>query len=161
MHSFSVYRTRLRYDGTHVSHCRVYAFRPYAARMKWCRCSVGNFAATGHPDMHLRVEADLTTGSTLLSFHLHDVRAFPAMPSRATQVRRSLPADEWKMENPVARYAPRSAPRVVAISRNIPMRTLEKPSRTQAAAVPEEVAITEIPWWRVYVRAHLRSGATA
>src|SRR6476660_7595017 len=41
------------------------------------------------------------------------------------------------------KYAPTSAPRVVAISRNIPMRMLEKPSLTYAAAEPEEVAITE------------------
>ena len=42
-----------------------------------------------------------------------------------------------------AKYAPNRAPRVVAISRNIPMRMLEKPSLTYAAAAPEDVAITE------------------
>ena len=39
----------------------------------------------------------------------------------------------------VARNAPTSAPSVVAISRNIPIRMLEKPSLTYAAAAPEEV----------------------
>src|SRR6476646_10750483 len=42
-----------------------------------------------------------------------------------------------------ARNAPDNAPRVVAISRNMPIRMLEKPSFTYAAAAPEEVAITE------------------
>jgi hypothetical protein len=41
-------------------------------------------------------------------------------------------------------YAPKSAPKVVAISRNIPMRILVKPSFTYAEAAPDEVAITEI-----------------
>ena len=40
--------------------------------------------------------------------------------------------------------APQTAPTVVAISRNMPIRMLEKPSRTYAAAAPLEVAITEI-----------------
>jgi hypothetical protein len=44
----------------------------------------------------------------------------------------------------VARNAPKSAPMVVATSRNMPMRTLERPSRTYAAAAPEEVAMTEM-----------------
>ena len=39
--------------------------------------------------------------------------------------------------------APGNAPKVVAISKNIPMRMLEKPSFTYEAAAPEEVAITE------------------
>jgi hypothetical protein len=43
-----------------------------------------------------------------------------------------------------AANAPQTAPTVVAISRNMPMRMLEKPSRTYAAAAPEDVAITEI-----------------
>ncbi len=34
-------------------------------------------------------------------------------------------------------------PNVVAISRNMPMRMLEKPSFRNAAAAPEEVAMTE------------------
>ena len=42
-----------------------------------------------------------------------------------------------------ASSAPAIAPKVVAISRNIPIRMLEKPSRTYAAAAPEEVAMTE------------------
>ena len=44
----------------------------------------------------------------------------------------------------VARNAPNTAPTVVATSRNIPIRTFESPSRTYAAAAPDEVAITEI-----------------
>src|SRR5579872_1007857 len=47
------------------------------------------------------------------------------------------------VETRVARNAPNNAPRVVAISKNIPMRMFEKPSLTNAAAAPEEVAITE------------------
>src|SRR5208282_245223 len=43
----------------------------------------------------------------------------------------------------VARKAPINAPKVVAISRNMPIRILENPSFTYAAAAPEEVAITE------------------
>src|SRR5579885_3774451 len=39
--------------------------------------------------------------------------------------------------------APQIAPIVVAISRNIPTRTFEYPSRTYAAAAPDDVAITE------------------
>jgi len=35
------------------------------------------------------------------------------------------------------------APTVVATSRNIPIRMLVKPSRTYAAAAPEDVAITD------------------
>src|SRR5271155_438100 len=42
-----------------------------------------------------------------------------------------------------ASAAPESAPIVVAISRNIPTRMLEYPSRTYAAAAPEDVAITD------------------
>ena len=41
------------------------------------------------------------------------------------------------------RNAPSNAPTVVAISRNIPMRMLENPSFTYAAADPDDVAITE------------------
>src|SRR6185503_19862692 len=36
------------------------------------------------------------------------------------------------------------APAVVATSRNMPMPTLENPSRTYAAAAPDEVAMTEM-----------------
>src|SRR5581483_5936786 len=43
----------------------------------------------------------------------------------------------------VARNAPTMAPSVVATSRNIPIRMLEKPSLTYAAAAPEDVAITD------------------
>ena len=43
----------------------------------------------------------------------------------------------------VARKAPSNAPKVVAISKNIPMRMLENPSFTYEAAAPDEVAITE------------------
>ena len=39
--------------------------------------------------------------------------------------------------------APTTAPIVVAISRNIPIRILVKPSFTKATAAPEEVPITE------------------
>src|SRR5438067_1166063 len=42
-----------------------------------------------------------------------------------------------------ATNAPESAPRLVAISRNIPTRMFEYPSRTYAAAAPDEVAMTE------------------
>src|SRR5262252_5822792 len=42
-----------------------------------------------------------------------------------------------------AKKAPKSAPSVVAISRNIPILILEKPSFTYAAAAPDDVAITE------------------
>jgi len=41
-----------------------------------------------------------------------------------------------------ARTVPRSAPMVVAISRNIPTRMFVNPSFTNAAAAPEDVAIT-------------------
>src|SRR5579862_7964726 len=47
------------------------------------------------------------------------------------------------VETRVATAAPRSAPRVVAISRNMPMRMFENPSLTYAAAAPDEVAITD------------------
>ncbi|MNY76094.1 hypothetical protein D3C86_2155630 [compost metagenome] len=40
--------------------------------------------------------------------------------------------------------APTIAPEVVAISRNIPILILVKPSFTNATAAPEEVPITEI-----------------
>src|SRR5207237_10912311 len=43
----------------------------------------------------------------------------------------------------VARNAPNSAPKVVAISRNIPILMLENPSFTYAAAAPEEVALPD------------------
>ena len=43
-----------------------------------------------------------------------------------------------------AANAPQTAPTVLAISRNMPMRMFENPSRTYAAAAPEEVAITDI-----------------
>ena len=43
----------------------------------------------------------------------------------------------------VARNAPNNAPKVVAISRNIPILILENPSFTYAAAAPEEVAMTD------------------
>jgi hypothetical protein len=42
-----------------------------------------------------------------------------------------------------ARYAPKMAPIVVAISRNMPMRIFEKPSRTNADAAPLDVAMTD------------------
>ncbi len=42
-----------------------------------------------------------------------------------------------------ASTAPVSAPTVVATSRNIPTRTFVNPSRTYAAAAPDEVAITD------------------
>ena len=44
----------------------------------------------------------------------------------------------------VASHAPSTAPMVVAISRNMPIRMLEKPSRTYAAADPDDVAMTDI-----------------
>ena len=47
------------------------------------------------------------------------------------------------VETHTAMIAPASAPSVVAISRNMPIRMLENPSFTYAAAAPEEVAITE------------------
>ena len=40
--------------------------------------------------------------------------------------------------------APISAPIVVATSSRMPTRTLVKPSRTYAAAAPDDVAITEM-----------------
>src|SRR5258705_517539 len=43
----------------------------------------------------------------------------------------------------VASAAPASAPIVVATSRNSPIRTFVYPSRTYAAAAPDEVAITD------------------
>ncbi len=42
-----------------------------------------------------------------------------------------------------ATTVPSSAPTVVAISRNIPTRMFVYPSRTNAAAAPDEVAITQ------------------
>ena len=42
-----------------------------------------------------------------------------------------------------ASMAPDTAPVVVAMQRNSPMRMFEMPSRRYAAAAPEEVAITE------------------
>ena len=42
-----------------------------------------------------------------------------------------------------ANEAPTTAPIVVAISRNIPILILEKPSLTYAAAAPEDVAMTD------------------
>ena len=51
-------------------------------------------------------------------------------------------ADLFGLRNPETN-APTTAPIVVAISRNIPIRILVKPSFTKATAAPEEVPITE------------------
>src|SRR5215471_10691328 len=47
------------------------------------------------------------------------------------------------VDTPAARNAPNKAPSVVAISRNIPMRMLEKASLRYDTAAPDEVAMTE------------------
>lgn len=49
----------------------------------------------------------------------------------------------WKSVALLQGLHQRALKSVVATSRNIPMRTLVKPSLTYAAAAPEEVAITE------------------
>ena len=47
------------------------------------------------------------------------------------------------VETNIAMYAPTSAPRVVAISSSMPTRMFVKPSRTYAAAAPDDVEMTE------------------
>ena len=63
------------------------------------------------------------------------------------------------------RWAPATAPRVVATSRNMPTRMFEYPSLTYAAAAPDDVAITEtsdapIANRRSTPRSSVRAGVT-